>query len=725
MNARTLKNPLPTNAPETLAPTSPAQSEPAWLFPCAIAALLLLTFLVYARTFSQSFIVLDDPEYVIDNQMVHEGITAESLKWAFTDLSAANWHPLTWLTHMIDWTLYGSSAWGHHLTNAVIHVANVFLLWFALTALAGPRARWWALLAASVFALHPLRVESVAWISERKDVLSVFFGLLAIHAYARYARSISIQPVAKSIVWYVTTLLWFACSLMSKAMFVTLPFLLVLLDVWPLRRILLPSATKAQSTHLADPATQRISVIRAIAEKLLMLVMSVVVSIITLAAQRAEHTVTSLQVISLARRIGNTLVAYATYLGQFLWPINLSPMYSYPSVWPAARIGLSAGVLLAATLLALWQWRKRPFILVGWLWFLGTLIPVIGLVQVGGQSHADRYTYLPNIGLCIILAGACAEFARRSKTARNAVAAFAILLTLILAPLALAQIRWWDSSRTLFSHAINVSADNYVAENILSYVLVKEGDLAAARDHAQTSFNINPSYALLADFYGDGLIKNSRWSEAAEHFEELFKRQASMENSSISRQVLAKLHNNYGTALMNLARFEQATDQFRLCLQLDPSFSRAKSNLGAALAQSGHPDQALGMLEDAARENPESAEAQTNLGHVLSALGRKPEALVHYYHALEIDPTDQAALTLVQARRALGISRESAIAFEKALPSGIDPLQAHADFAQIMMSQRFQQADLAVPHYQRICELAPNAVSSWLHLGVALGAAQR
>ena len=418
---------------------------------------------VFGRSVGYEFLSLDDGIYVTDNQAVRAGLTAESVKFAFTSFRGGPWHPLTWLSHMLDVELFGLAPAGHHATNVAIHALTTALLFLALRALCG--ATWTSAFAAALFALHPLRAESVAWVAERKDVIAGLGFATALLAYAGYAKrggALRMAGVAAAM----------AFGLMGKPSIVTLPFVLLLLDVWPLRRVDL-FAERFPWRRLATLA----------AEKLPLFALAAGASLLSVVTQGAGGGVATIEEAPLAARLANTLLAYVAYLRKTLWPVDLAVFYPYPTEFPWLRVAAAGALLAGATALALAQLRRRPWLAVGWLWFLGVMVPMVGLVQVGGQALADRYSYLPAIGLSLIVAFAAAELAERLPRARAGIAAACVLLVAASAAATWRQVGYWRNNLTLYGHAVAVTEDNVVAATNLAWVLATSAD-PAQRDGA-------------------------------------------------------------------------------------------------------------------------------------------------------------------------------------------------------------------------------------------------
>jgi hypothetical protein len=418
---------------------------------------------VFGRGVGGEFLSLDDGVYVTANEPVRAGLTQESVKWAFTSFHGGPWHPLTWLSHMLDVELFGLDPAGHHATNVAIHALTTALLFLALRALSG--ATWTSALAAALFALHPLRAESVAWVAERKDVIAGLGFAAALLAYAGYAArggALRMAGVAAAM----------AFGLMGKPSIVTLPCVLLLLDVWPLRRVDL-FAERFPFGRLAALA----------AEKLPLFALAAAASVLSVLTQGAGGGVASIEEAPLAARLANTLLAYVAYLRKTLWPSDLAVFYPYPTEFPWLEVGAAGALLAAVTALVLLQLRRRPWLAVGWLWFLGVMVPMVGLVQVGGQALADRYSYLPAIGLSLMLAFGARELAERRPRARAGVAAACGLVVAVSAAATLRQVGFWRDDRTLFGHAVAVTEGNAVAATNLAWVLATSAD-PAQRDGA-------------------------------------------------------------------------------------------------------------------------------------------------------------------------------------------------------------------------------------------------
>ncbi|HEX4708157.1 MAG TPA: tetratricopeptide repeat protein [Candidatus Udaeobacter sp.] len=580
-----------------------------------LLGLAVMTFAIYAQVIGHQFITLDDPTYIQENPMVNRGVTRAGLVWAFTTFYATNWHPLTWISHMIDCQFFGTNAGRHLLINALIHVANTLLVfWFLLRA---THARWPSALIAALFALHPMHVESVAWASERKDTLSTFFGLLSLIAYVRYAEARSIRRY----VWVATTLV---LGLLAKPMLVTWPFLMLLLDYWPLERLEDPMAKKPRRGSHREVATGMATLLW---EKLPLLILVATSAMITFAAQSYGGAVRTLAHAPIGFRLPNALVSYAKYLLLTFWPNDLAVYYPFAGI-PAWQIIGAAFLLIGITAFCVSQRRIRPYLVVGWLWFLGTLVPVIGIVQVGGQIMADRYFYIPSIGLFIALVFGLADIAKRWRVAPALRAGIAGGILLILASLTNAQIQRWRDSFTLFEHTLAVTPPNLRIEHNLGVAFGASDRYDEAAAHFAKALQIDPN------FY-DGLVAmgvtrahQGQLPEAIEYFQAAIR----------SQPEAPKAHVQLAHALWTEKRDEAALEEMRRASQLAPKDPDIRADLGLALGLAGRIPEAIEQLHEALRLNPNSAEAHNNLGLALLASGKAQESIPEFQLTLRLKP---------------------------------------------------------------------------------------
>jgi len=540
-------------AAPSISPPPPAPPAPRWLIAIIAVALVAGIGVVYEQTRHFDFVHLDDPAYVSDNPHVTAGLTADGIAWAFTTGHAANWHPVTWISHMVDVELWGLDAGRHHLTSVLLHMVNavlLFLLIRRLTGALGPSA-----FVAAIFAVHPMHVESVAWIAERKDVLSACFWIVTIGAYAWYVE----RPAASR---FIVVIVLFGLGLMAKPMVVTLPFVLLLLDWWPLGRAI---GAPVGATHSVP---RRLSWVALIREKIPLLVLAAVSSVVTVIAQQRGGAVSTLEQVPFADRIGNAIVSYVAYIGKLVWPVNLTMFYPRPATMTVAAI---AGIALALALVSWWALRsarRRPYLTVGWFWYLGVLVPVIGLIQVGVQGMADRYAYLPAIGLWIAVAFGAAELTTHRRQWRFAAMGLAAAAVVALAVVAHRQTQYWKNNVTLFARASQITL-------------------------GQTPAQAHRSL-------GATLLTERRFDEAIAHFQEL----ARLEPGS------AESHVMLGSALAQAGRLPEAIDALTRAVGLAPGSDSTHLALGLALARHGRSAEALRELTETLRLNPSSTEAR-------------------------------------------------------------------------------------------------------------------
>jgi protein O-mannosyl-transferase len=593
--------------------------------PRLIALLLaLVTLLVYLPVAWQGFSIFDDPDYVTANQVVQKGVTWAGIRWAFTTWHASNWHPLTWLSHMLDCGLFGLNAGAHHSVNLLLHVANTVLLFGLLLRLTN--ALWPAAFVAALFAWCPLHVESVAWISERKDVLSTCFALLALLAYVRAVtadRGQAIRANSAPPHFHWLALIFFALSLMAKPMLVTLPFLMLLLDWWPLPR-------SASWGRLA-------------LEKWPFFVLAAASCVITFLAQHQGGMVVSLQKIPLSYRLENVPLAYMRYLLKMLWPVHLAIFYPLPKTISLTG-AIGAGTALVSITAAAWFGRKRcPYVLVGWLWFLGTLVPVIGLVQVGFAAMSDRYTYFPLIGMFIAITFAVRDGVNRLQVSAKVILPAAVLVLGGWGVLTEHQLRFWRTDESLFAHAVSVTHDNEPAHLCLAQVYEMEGRYAEALFEYRIGLKLNPDRV--------------------------------------------KTYSNVAHLLALSGQTNAALAQLQVALRLAPADAPTHDSLGNLLADSGRTNEALAEFRESVRLDPRNAALQDNLGAMLAELGRFDEALEHYAAAAQADPGDwRAAYLSGKALLKQGRDQEAIPHFQRALQIEPDNLQVLIYLAQVLAS---------------------------------------
>jgi len=659
-----------------------------------VALLLVLgTLAVYLQVARYGFSTFDDGDYVNANGMVYHGLTWVGIKWAFTSWYASNWHPLTWMSHMIDCQLFGLNPGPQHVINVLFHVLNALLVFVLLR-------RWLAddwipAIVAALFAWHPMHVESVAWISERKDVLSTFFALLALLSYTRYARQGSTVHSPQSAVrrdratvdrgpWtrdYSFALLFFVCALLSKPMYVTLPCVLLLLDYWPLDR----------RSKMGDG--------RWILEKLPFFALSAASCVITFLVQRKGGAVSTS--ISFGARVANAIVSHVHYILDMFWPTRLSVLYPHPGTWPTWEIVASAALLLLITVGVLFSARKHPYLSVGWFWYLGILVPAIGFVQVGIQCRADRYTYLPLIGLFIMVVWGSSDLLLYFKSAQagslspsdgargsviparplNSGPSIAFISSLCLFALAACalitsrQIGYWRNSETLFRRAVQVTDKNYLAYNNLGYYLSNRGEIAEAMENYRKALEIKPDYE--------------------------------------------DAHNNLGYAYANQKKYPEASAEYEIALRIRPNHPEVHNNLGNALADIGRVDEAIAHYNITLKQKPEHADAHNNLGVALSMKGRYAEAIEHFHAALRYKPSDASAHSNLGNAYAIQGKFDLAIPeYQRAIAMNPKDSQAHNNLANCLSSQG--KLDEAISEYNEALKMKPNDPEVHFNLAMAL-----
>ena len=561
--------------------------------PRLIALLLALTtLLAYLPVWQHAFVVYDDPEYVTENPLVQAGLTWPGVRWAFTTWHVSNWHPLTWLSHLLDCELFGLHAGPHHLVNVLFHALNAALLFVLLRRWTG--ALWPAALVAALFAWHPLRVESVAWVAERKDVLSLCFALFTMLAYTRYVEALKL-PAAKAGQFLALAVALFALGLMAKPMLVTLPCVLLLLDWWPLKRI-------------PDDRLSLSSFAPLVGEKWPFFLLSAASCVVTFLAQRAASVLT-LEHYPPGLRLGNALLSYGQYLRDTLWPMNLALLYPLPQSLPLLPL-IAAG--LALTLLSWLAWRARrtqPWLLVGWLWFVGTLVPVIGLVQVGLQARADRYTYLPHIGLFLAAVFGLRELTRRWQIKPAWSAAVAMLTLAAGLALTVRQLGFWRESETLFNRSLAVSPENPIAHLNLGVALQHQDRRAEALEHYRAALRLDPQRVQVHNNLAILLDEMDRNDEALAAYEQALRLDP---NAPLARC-------NFGTLLAKLGRFDEALLQYHEAARLAPNDARPPALMGRTELRRGNGAAAVGHFRDALRRNPNDLQTLTRLARVLAA----------------------------------------------------------------------------------------------------------
>jgi tetratricopeptide (TPR) repeat protein len=603
-------------------------------------ALAAITFVVFGQTVGHQFVNFDDGDYVVNNPAVKQGLTFQGVAWAFSGPRYANWHPVTWLSHMLDCQLYGLDAGGHHLTNVLFHTGTLIGLFLVLLRMTG--AQWRSAFVAAVFAIHPLRAESVAWVSERKDVLSGLFFMLTLLMYERYVakenpkseirnpkegRNPKAEPLTtkdveytralgfrafrvfrSTVFWYLATLVFFALGLMSKPMLVTLPVVLLLLDYWPLQR----------PRRVAD----------LVLEKLPFLALSAGSCVVTLLAQRSAMK--SFESFPLLARIGAALLSYKVYLVQMLYPAGLAAFYPFP-LHTSTRAAAMAGILLLVISAIAWgERRTQPWLLMGWLWYLVMLLPVLGLVQVGGQAHADRYTYLPQIGIYLAVTWLAADFAAKWQVRCVALGGLMVTVLALLMVCAWKQTAYWKNSETLWRHALACTTGNTLAYLNLGHELFEQRRLDETISHYQKGLELQPNNRQFHNNLANALREQGRLDEAIVHYEKAVQIDPGF----------AEAQFNLGKALGLEGKQEEAIARYEIALQIDPGLLPAHMSLGNALLQQGKAGLAAAHFQRLLEIRPNDAALHFNLGLCFFQMGRMEEAKLRYEKALEIVPAD-------------------------------------------------------------------------------------
>jgi len=631
-----------------------------------IGILLLISVLaVYSPVRHFDFVNYDDPDYVTDNTHVRSGLTASGIAWAFTSSYAANWIPLTWISHMADVSALGLDSGQHHLTSVVLHALSTLLLFAALRRMTG--TRWRSAFVALLFALHPLHVQSVAWIAERKDTLSTAFWMLALFLYARFAE----RPHARR---YASVMVAYCAALLAKPMAVTFPFVLVLLDLWPLRRF--PS------------------LIQSVRDKVPMLVLSAAVSVVTFVVQRSGGAVMSVESVPLGLRTANAFVSYLAYLGQMIRPAKLAVFYPYPAEIPAWEAMGAVAIVIGVSVLV-WRARRYPYLATGWFWYLGTLLPVIGFLQVGEQARADRYTYVPLIGIAVLVAWGAADLMR--TWLRPVVAGLAAAVCVAFALATSIELKHWENTETLMTRAIEVTSGNYVAHDNLGEALRRKRRTNEAIIHFREAVRIRPQSVEGHNNLGDALIALGSVEEGA----------AELRKALLLNPDFPESHVNLGTALNKLGRPADAVAEYRKAVELRPDGVVALTGLGAALVSAGQTDQGLGYLREAIRLRPEYADAHYGMGIALAGMQRVGEAAAEFAEAARIDPGDaEAHYNLGTAMGAQGRMPEAVEQFRIALQ--LRPGYANAELNLGKALAYLERYDEAIQHVDAALRLNPS-----------------
>ncbi len=578
--------------------------------------LAAVTVVAYEPIRHNGFVGYDDNEYIVKNPHITGGITQQSLTWAFTKPYASNWHPLTWISHILDCQVFGLNPLGHHLVSVLFHTANALLLFWILKNITG--TIWTSAFVAAVFAVHPVQVESVAWAAERKTVLSGLFWLLTMAAYVRYTR----QPAFGR---YILVLLVFGLCIMTKPIVVTLPLVLLLLDYWPLERV-----RWGQYVGAASKSAKWL-----IVEKIPLLAMSAFLSVMTFVSQKSGGAMSTAENMPLDYRIANVFLSYIRYIGKMIWPSGLAVYHPHPRTgFSDIAVVTCALLFVLITFFSIYMGRRKKYVAVGWLWYVGTLVPMIGLVQVGAQAIAYRYMYLSMLGLLIIVAWAVKDLVANRFRRKVVAAVSAIVVLSAFVILTQMQVGHWQNTITLFEHTLNVTKDNAAAEHNYGYALSEAGRLDEATIHLNRAVQLVPEFVEARNNLGKLYLKQGKINEAIDCFTELAKR----------KDAPAEVHYSLASALLMQKRYDEAIKQLAIVLELDPDYAHAHSAMAVALMSAGRTDEAIACFNKYLRLNENSVELHYNLAVALVMQKKYDEAIRHFTRVTELDPNNAGAL---------------------------------------------------------------------------------
>jgi tetratricopeptide (TPR) repeat protein len=689
---------------------SPKSGWKRTLLVCSLLA--LVTVAVYLPVARHGFINFDDPDYVTGNPYTQAGLRYEGIRWAITGVYSSNWHPLTWISHMMDCQLYGQKPAGHHLTNVVFHVGNTLLVFLLLRLMTG--AWWRSAFVAALFALHPMHVESVAWVAERKDVLSAFFGLLTLIAYGKYVLGMKRAEGAKSEIrnskletnpksqvrswiYYFFALVLFALGLLSKPMLVTWPFVMLLLDLWPLDRI-------------KDFGPR--SWVPLVLEKIPFFALSVASCVITFLVQKASGAVVPLNDTPVAARAANAALSYGRYLAKTFWPSNLAVFYPYEKLtWESGEVLAALVVILLATGAALWLWKSKPYWAVGWFWFVGVLVPVIGIVQVGKQAFADRYMYLPHIGLFVALVWGVAEMISRLRWPRWTGFAVGGVVLMMATIVSSHQLTYWRDTKSLFEHTVEVTSRNHVAYTVIASELVESNRLAEAIEDCRKALEYSPCYPEAHNTLGAIYVKQEKYDEAIASYRKALECDPGYGDPC------------YGmaNAYLKQKRYAEAESEAKEALRRNPIHLPSMYCLATALHNEGKLDEAGNYYGQLIRMNPNLFTPHRLLGNVLAMEGKTDEAIAEYRIAAKIRPEDadtHAVLGIMQMQK----NQQDDAATEFLLATRIQPTNAVANYQLALIYQSRKETQKAVDYYHKTLRAQPDFVEALNNLAWLLAA---
>jgi tetratricopeptide (TPR) repeat protein len=683
------------NKLQVLSPSDTEKSHRILSIVLISTALIVIILAVYMQVGNYEFTNFDDPEYVTENPHVSSGITGKNIIWAFTFVEENNWHPITWLSHMADVELYGMNPRGHHLTNVIIHTVSSLLLLFLLLRFTG--SLWQSSFVAFLFALHPLHVESVAWVAERKDVLSAFFWFLTLFLYSEYASK-------RKLTLYMLSLLTFVLGLMSKPMLVTLPIVMLLMDFWPLDRYRHEEQVQGQQRSVIG-----FSFTALVKKKIPFFACSLLSAVITIYAQNKGGAIKSFDMIPFLLRVENALIAYVKYIFKTFWPQDLAVLYPFPFSIPLWEVIGSLLLLLLVSVATFRVRHRHPYLLVGWFWFLVTLLPVIGLIQVGLQSMADRYTYIPLTGLFIMAAWGVPNLTKGLQHREGILSLLAGGVIITSASLTWQQLGYWRDGISLFRHALQCTAGNYAAHNQLGNVIASKGDLDAAIKEYQEALRLDPNFSGAHYNLGRALASEGNLDAAIKEYQEALRLDPNFSGA----------HNNLGVALAIKGDQNAAIKEYREALHLEPNYFVAHNNLGAALAGEGDLDAAIKEYQEALRLDPYFSGAHYSLGLALSSKGDLDAAIKEYQEALRLDPYFSGAhYHLGRALASKGDLDTAIKEYQEALRLDPNSSDAHASLGLALASKG--DLDAAIKEYQEALRINPNIFKTQNYLRLAL-----
>lgn len=665
--------------------------------------LIVITVAAYWPVFGNGFINYDDDRYVYDNPRVQDGLSISGVVWAFTSTSNSNWHPLTWVSHMVDTQIWNLRPLGHHLTNLLFHAANTLLLFLLLTRLTG--LTWRSAFVAALFAVHPLHVESVAWVSERKDVLSTFFLMLTLLAYVRYAQCPGVKR-------YLLVTALFALGLMAKPMLVTVPIILLLLDYWPLRRFA-REAKPVKGRRSVSPAP------RLLLEKAPLFAFTLASCVVTMVVQRAGGAMNSMEGLPLTQRVSTVVAGYAAYILKMFWPMKLGVIYPYPSDGLPAWQVVGSAVMLGALTVLFWRARNsRPYLAFGWAWFMVTLVPVIGIVQVGSQFIADRYTYIPLIGLFVAIAWGVPELVRRKEDSPAAVLILPAAVVIVLLSLGtFRQAGYWKDGFTLFTHTLAVAAPSAPAHTNLGTAYANRGDQDSAIEHFKKALEINPAHANAHFNLGNAYFRKRMYDEAVQAY------QVAVEHyQNAAAGGSAEAYTNLGNAYQGMRMFDLAEEAYGNALEISPDYLPAVTNLGNLLKETGRFGEAEELFRTALKVRSKDAESHNSLGVALAGLGKLDEAVEEFEIALKLDPRHAGAhvnlANIYASRRELDKAAEE---YRIAIRLKPKTLEAHHNLGLVLKMQG--DVEGAIAQFRKAVEIDPSIPGPYVSLATALYAA--